>query len=72
MKKNIKNKSCSELTQIICKHQYGSEMRDHIRNYAKITAPIKRSTAPIQWTPLLDSHWSLLKRDVHFNLSMFL
>ena len=43
----------------------GAFLRDHIRHYAEITAPleaVKRSSTPIEWTPVLINHWNLLKR----------
>jgi len=42
----------------------GAYMRDHVRNYAEITAPLEavKKQKEITWTPLLTSHWELFKR----------
>jgi transposase InsO family protein len=42
----------------------GAFLRDHIRNYADITAPLEgvKREKTVTWTPLLDAHWTLLKR----------
>ena len=44
----------------------GDFLRDHVRHYADITAPLieVKSHKTIVWTPLLDKHWSLFKRAI--------
>ena len=43
----------------------GTFLRDHIRHYAELTAPlekIKNTTTPIEWTPLLTQQFNAIKR----------
>ena len=42
----------------------GAFLRDHVRHYADITAPLEKAKREkdIQWTPLLDEHWKLFQR----------
>ena len=42
----------------------GAFMRDHIRHYADITAPLEgvKRDKVIAWTPKLEQHWELFKR----------
>ena len=44
----------------------GDFLRDHIRHYADITAPLieVKSHKTIVWTPLLERHWTLFKRAI--------